>query len=44
VQNGFQKHGLATERRLEYDLAGQGRQRGVAVGDAVRALHVGFPA
>ncbi len=42
AQNGLRKHGVAAKRQLEDDVVGRGGQRGVTVGDAVRALHVGF--
>ncbi|CAK9880789.1 unnamed protein product [Sphagnum jensenii] len=43
VQNELRKHGFGAERSLEHDVAGWGGRRGVVAGDAVRALHVGFP-
>ncbi len=44
AQNGLRKHGLAADRRLEHDVTRWGGRRGVAAGDAMRSLHVGFPA
>lgn len=35
---------LVVKRRLDHDLDGRGGRCGVVVGDAVRCVHVGFPA